>query len=55
MEYQIDYSRKIVRMHKKSAPNFYWVFTFEELSMALPELQAIEKRTTEFKVTPEVW
>lgn len=55
MEYQIDFSRKTVRMHKKSAPNFYWVFTLEELSRALPELQAVERRAAEFKVTPEVW
>ena len=55
MEYIIDYELQTVRMHKPSRSNIFWMFTFDELANALPELQAISRRASECRVTPEMW
>ena len=55
LEYIIDYQQQTVRIHKPSRSNIFWLFTFDELANALPELQAISRRASECRMSPEMW
>lgn len=55
MEYHVDYSKGVVRMHRQTNPNIYWLFKLEEIENIIVELKAITRRSGDIRMSPEMW